>query len=479
MGHIDHGKSTLLDYIRQSNVVAGEAGGITQHLGAYEITHNNHKITFLDTPGHEAFSAMRERGGRAADIAILVVSAEDGVKAQTKEALNTITSLKLPYIVAINKIDKPNANPETIKQQLAENNVLLESYGGSIPSAEISAKTGQGVPELIDLILLLADLQELKADASAPASGFILEADLDPRAGISATVLIKDGSLKVGDMIVASKASGKIRKISDQYGKDVKQASFSTPVVVQGFTSLPPVSANFQTFADKNSLEQFMAGKQTVAAPSKASNNVAENLEAVVPVLIKTDVAGSLEAVKKEVAKLAKDKLTVRFIAEGVGTITETDIKAATAGTLVLGFNVKVDKSAVNLAEKLKITIQTFDIIYRLSEWLEKELETRRPVSLVEEVVGKAKILRVFSKDKDRQVVGGSVLEGTLTVGNSVKISRRGSEIGQGKIIELQSQKLKVKEIEKGSQFGTMIESKVVIAAEDTLEAFEQSKKIV
>jgi translation initiation factor IF-2 len=483
MGHIDHGKSTLLDYIRQSNIVAGEAGGITQHLGAYEIVYNNHKITFLDTPGHEAFSAMRERGGSAADIAILVVSAEDGVKAQTKEALNTITTLNLPYIVAINKIDKPNANVEIIKQQLAENNVLLESYGGKVPSAEISAKTGQGVNDLLDLVLLLAELQELTADPKAPAGGVVLETNLDPRAGVSATLLIKNGTLHLGDLVVSGKEVAKIRKISDQNGKQVSESSFSTPVEVSGFSSLPAVSAAFQAFPSKTAAKDFLTQPQSGSVGSKPVGNkqapsTNENI-ATVSVIIKTDVAGSLEAVKKEVTKLAKDNIIIRFIAEGVGAVTENDIKAATADTLVLGFNVKVDKNATTLAEKLKITIQTFDIIYRLSEWLEKELENRRPVSLVEEVVGKAKILRVFSKDKDRQVIGGSVLEGKLTVGNGVKISRRGSEIGQGKIVELQSQKLKVKEIEKGSQFGTMVESKVIIAAEDVLEAFEQTKKIV
>lgn len=487
MGHIDHGKSTLLDYIRQSNIVAGEAGGITQHLGAYEISYKakggEQRLTFLDTPGHEAFSAMRERGGSAADIAILVVSAEDGVKAQTKEALNTITSLNLPYIVAINKIDRPNANPETIKQQLAENNILLESYGGKVPSVEISAKTGQNINDLLDLILLLAELQELTADTQAPASGVVLEANLDPRAGVSATLLIKNGTLHTGDYVVCGTDVAKIKKIVDQNGKHITTATFSTPVEVTGFSALPAVSAAFQAFSDKAAAEAFVkkqAQQITAKSPSAPNTNYSENA-AVVPVLIKTDVAGSLEAVKKEVAKLAKDKITIKFIGEGVGTISETDIKSAggSPNSLVLGFAVKVDKNAAALAEKLKINIQTFDIIYRLSEWLEKELESRRPTMMVEEAVGKARIARLFSKERDRQVVGGLVLEGALTLGGTVKIQRRGAEIGQGRVMELQSQKVKTKEVEKGAQFGALIESKVMIAAEDVLEAFEQRQKIV
>ncbi|MFC1623586.1 translation initiation factor IF-2 [Patescibacteria group bacterium] len=478
MGHIDHGKSALLDFIRKSNIVEGEAGGITQHISAYEVEHNSKKITFLDTPGHEAFTAMRLRGASIADIAILIVSAEEGPKTQTIEALKSIKEAGTPFIVAINKIDKPGANIEKTKQQLMEKEIYLEGLGGDVPFAEISAKTGQGVSELLDTVLLMAEMEELRGDASLPAEGFVLESSMEPQKGVSATLIITNGSLKTGDFVASENKFAPIRIIENFLGKLVEEASFSSPVRIGGFKEVPTAGSVFSTYNSKKEAEKTVQEYKPEKLEDISSNNIAGDSEkTVIPLIIKVDVLGTLEAVKHEINKIAKikdDKAVLKIISTGVGNISENDVQMAgrDTNTLIAGFNVKIDKSAVDMAEKSDIEIETFDIIYKLAEWLEKEIQKRIPKVKVEKTIGKAKIIRIFSQTKNKQVAGGKVLEGSISTGAQIKIMRRDFEIEKGKILGLQSQKIETKEVKEGDEFGVMIESKKEVAEGDTVEAF-------
>lgn len=478
MGHVDHGKSTLLDYIRKSNIVDGEAGGITQHISAYEVNHKDEKgvdqkITFLDTPGHEAFSKMRARGASAADIAILVVSAEDSVKAQTLEAYNTIIDSKVPYIVAINKIDKPNANIEKTKMDLVEKGIYLEGMGGDIPFVPISAKSGAGIPELLDMILLVADMNAYTGDKKLGASGVIIEANRDPKRGITATCLIKNGTVKNGMFVVAGNAIVATRIMENFLGKPIKEATFSSPIRLVGFDIMPEVGSTFDTFESKKEAEKFQVEMRELV--NKKANTKTERFEGkVIPIIVKTDVAGTAEALEKEMSKLNTADISFKIISCGVGAISETDLKMASSDkeSVVVGFTVKMDRGATDLNETLKVNVQTFDIIYKLTDWLKELVEERRPRSETQEVTGAVKILKTFSATKDKQVIGGKVTEGRITLGGIVRIMRRENEIGRGKIVELQAGKIKSKEVLEGNECGMQVESKIEIAGGDVLEAF-------
>lgn len=482
MGHIDHGKSTLLDYIRKSNIVAGEAGGITQKLSAYEVTHPDEhkvdrKITFLDTPGHEAFSKMRARGTKTADIAILVVSAEDSVKAQTLEAWETIVASGIPYIVAINKIDKPGANIEKTKIDLAEKGIYLEGFGGDVPFAEISAKQGTNVDGLLDLILLVADLNSFTGDASLPASGVVIESHLDPKRGIAATLIIKNGTIKKGDFLVVEDSIVGTRIIENFLGKPITEATFSSPIHMTGFDKQPQVGSMFSVFSSKKEAEtsarEWTEMKRELAG--KAEMPVATSAEIkLVPLIIKSDVAGMLDAIEKEVRKIELPNSKFKILEMSVGAIGEGDIRKASSDkeSIIVGFNVKLDPRAVDLNEKEHVTVQTFDIIYKLTDFLKEEIYNRRPRITTLEPSGSAKIIRVFSATKDKQVVGGKVIDGLMTNDSQVRILRRENEIGRAHIVELQHNKLKIKAVEAGMEFGMQIESKYEIAAGDVIEAF-------
>ena len=480
MGHIDHGKSTLLDYIRKTNVVEKEAGGITQHISAYEVVHKdeegvNKKITFLDTPGHEAFSKMRARGALVADIAILIVSAEDGVKPQTVEAHKTIVASGIPYIVAINKVDKPGANVEKTKTELAENEVYLENYGGNVPFVEISAKTGVGIDNLLSLILILADLENFTADTSLPASGFVIEASLDSKRGIQTTLIIKNGTMKKGMTVVVEKSMCSTRIIENFLGKTIDEASFSSPVRLVGFDKIPEIGGEFQSFDKKSD-----AVCAVEDCNDKVTNGKAEYTDKkIIPIIVKADVAGSLEAIEKEIMKITNDGAEFRIVAKGAGPISESDIKNVSNGEsgIVIGFNVKADGSATELAEKRGITISFFDIIYKMTEWLEVEMENRRPKIENTEITGRAKIIKAFSRTKEKQIVGGKVVEGNIALDSIVKIMRREFEIGRGRIVNLEKGKSKTSNVEEGLEFGMMIESKIEIVAGDILESFSVVQK--
>jgi translation initiation factor IF-2 len=476
MGHIDHGKSALLDYIRKSNVVESEHGGITQHISAYELTHKDRRITFLDTPGHEAFKKMRSRGAEVADIAILVVSAEEGVKAQTLEALKSIRESKTPFIVAINKIDKPAANVEKIKQNLLENEIYLEGLGGDVPFVPVSAKTGVGIPELLDMMLLVADLEELSGDASERAEGIVIESNLDQKKGISASLVIKDGTLKSGMFVVAGDAMSPVRIMEDFRGEQIKEAVFSSPVRVVGFNKVPKVGAKFSSYDKKKDAEKAAAETNEEDDDTKDDDTGNELVE--LPIVLVADALGTLDAIEHELEKLKNDRVKIRIVKKSVGCISEDDVKTANGkeGTLVVGFNVKVDKQAQHLANRLDIEVRTFDIIYKINEWLDEVIKVRTPKIKVEEKTGEAKILKIFSKTKDKQVLGGKVLDGELALGGNVNILRRGENIGKGEIVNLQQHKANVKEVKEG-EFGAQIQSRTEIAESDTIEGFVVREK--
>ena len=486
MGHIDHGKSTLLDYIRKTNVVGCEVGGITQCISAYEVLHKDEKgveqkITFLDTPGHEAFSKMRQRGAEVADIAILIVSAEDGVKLQTIEAWKTIEESKIPCVVAINKMDKPGANLEKTKQELAENEIYLENYGGKIPYAEISAKTGSGVDSLLSLILILAEMEDLNGDSSENASGFVVEVKLDGRRGIMATLLIKNGTLKKGMTVAVEDSLCSTRIIENFRGQTIDSATFSSPVRIVGFDQMPKVGAQFKSFQKKSEAEEY-AENWKEQAFEKNKNTKTENKETdkkIIPIILKADVSGSMEAIEKEISKIKNETAEFKIVGRGVGPISESDIKGIASGddTIVVGFNVKIDKSAQEIAQKRGIIISFFDIIYKMTEWLLVQMEERRPRVETVETTGQAKIIRAFSRTKERQIVGGRVLKGQINLNSTVKIMRREFEIGRGKIVNLEKGKVKTSAIEEGSEFGMMIESKIEIVAGDVIESFAITQK--
>lgn len=485
MGHIDHGKSTLLSYIRKSNKPLNEAGGITQHISAYEVEHENKEgrksiITFIDTPGHEAFGGIRRRGANVADIAVLVVSAEDGVKTQTIDALKSIKESGVPYIVAINKIDKPGADIDRTKQSLTENEIYVEGYGGDVPCVPISAKTGEGVPELLDMITLVADLAELSGDHESLATGIVLESNRDIKKGISATCIIKNGTIEKGMYINSGTASSPVRMMENYLGKPIENASFSSPIKIIGWDEMPEIGDNFKVF---NTREE--SKEEVVKEKAKAGNHTKNVLDTndsnlhVVPIVVKADTGSSLEAVTSEIKKLETDRVIPKIISSGIGPVGESDVRLADGSekAIIIGFNVKTDSPAKNLADRNEVSIETFDIIYKMSEWLKDALVARTPKMSVTEISGRAKILKTFSHVKDKQIVGGRVDRGSVLLNSIVKIIRRDAEIGEGRIKELQQQKSKTNEVPEGKEFGAMIVSNIEIAAGDYIDSFTVIEK--
>ena len=476
MGHIDHGKSKLLDYIRKTNIVEGEAGGITQHISAYEVNHKDAKgiekrITFLDTPGHEAFQGMRARGARVADIAVLVVSAEDGVKAQTIEAHKSIMEAKIPYIVAINKIDKPNANIERTKQTLAEAGIYVEGYGGEIPWVGISAKVGTGVTELLDIMLLVADLAELRGDPDKSAEGVIIESHMEPKKGVTATLVLTDGTLGRGMFAVAEGTLTSVRMMENFMGKAIDSATFSSPIRLTGWSGIPAVGALVTSYESKKDAERAIETAKTEPKKGLAKEAVVEEGVVTMPIILKTDVAGTLEAIEHELTKLTHERVKLKLVQRGVGAVSESDIKVALGmvDPLIIGFHTKTDALAADLASRNNIAIHSFDIIYKLTEWLAEEMLRRAPHIETVENLGELRIIRCFSQQKEKQVVGGRVTTGKVATGAKFKIMRRDAEVGEGKIVEVQCQKIKTKEASEGSECGLQVESKITIAERDVL----------
>ncbi|MFH0755567.1 MAG: translation initiation factor IF-2 [bacterium] len=505
MGHIDHGKSTLLDYIRKTNIVDTEAGGITQRISAYEIIHKmpqgtEERITFLDTPGHEAFNFMRACGTKIADIAILIVSAEEGVKNQTLEALKCIIDSKIPYIVAISKIDKPGANIEKTKNSLIENGIYIEGYGGTIPFVPISSKTGQGISELLDMILLIAEIENFKGDTKKLAEGLIIEAHLDKQKGITAVLIIKDGYMGNGMYIVSGDRIAPTRMMENFLGKKITEAIFSSPVRIIGFDKLPKVGEFFITFDNKKDVEKYILENKTEIEKNKnyliknySVNNSTDDFETdVIRIMIKTEAAGSIHAVEHEIDKinsntsdklstetLEKNKIKIKIIGTGIGNISENNVKLASGNNpaIILGFDVGIDSSAKDLAERTGIEIKKFDIIYKITEYLNEEILKRTPKIIVEEITAEIKVLKNFSAIKDKYILGARVEKGTVFIGEDAKIIRKNIEIGRGKIRDLEKDKNKVSEIREGVEFGCQFVSEIPPAPGDKLLLFKTMEK--
>ena len=475
MGHIDHGKSTLLDYIRSANVVDGEAGGITQHLSAYAVDHKTKegaegKITFLDTPGHAAFQEMRLRGADVADIAILIVSAEDGVKPQTLEALKSIQAADIPFIVAINKIDKSGADIPKTQASLVENEIYIEGMGGDIPWIGISAKSGEGIDDLLDLVVLAADLAELTGDTGSSATGTVIEGFMDKKRGNTATLIIKNGTLSGGSFVVSGTSYAPVRIMENFLGKTIKEATLSEPVGIVGFNEIPEAGAEFSVVATKKEAEKLVTERLNRPKEEKFERTSLP----IVPIMIKADVLGTIDAIKYELDKFESDRVAIRVIEASVGDITAADVQnvSATEDAIIVGFNVKADRAATELAERLEVEIDSFSIIYELSEWLNTALKNRTPKKEEEVTTGKAKILVYFSTQKNTHVLGGRLDEGTIKKGQGIRILRRDIEVGKGKLTNLQHAKQDVDSVSDG-EFGMEIESKTTLAPGDYIEGFD------
>jgi len=475
LGHVDSGKTSILDYIRKTRVTAKETGGITQHTGAYQIEEGNKEITFIDTPGHEAFSAMRSRGAKVADIAVLVVDATQGVQAQTKEAISHIKMVGLPAIVALNKIDRPEADPEKAKRELTKEEILVESQGGKVPSIETSAKTGQGIEGLLELISLIAEMENLKAEIQKPAQGVIIESCLDSQKGPTATLLLNEGILKPGDIIATPSVLGKIRSLGDFQGKPIKKAYPAQPVQVIGFERAPTVGENFKAFASIEEAEDYLKLSEKKEPPQVLK---IEEGQKVLNIILKTDVLGTAEAIEGVLKELPQEKVILRILKSEAGQISESDIKLAKGGrAIILGFRVKLSPVAQKLAEREKVKIMNFEVIYDLVEGVRKFMEKILEPEQVRTDLGKVKVLVVFLTEKNRQIIGGRVIEGVVKKGASIEVFREEELIGKGRMINLQKNKKDVDEISKGEECGILYEGNTKIEEGDILVIYTEERK--
>ena len=463
LGHVDHGKTKLLDTIRKANVIEGESGGITQHIGAYQAEANGKLITFLDTPGHEAFTAIRSRGAKVADIAILVIAADESVKPQTKEAIRIIKDAGIPCIVAINKIDKEGATSAKVKQDLAQEDVLVEEWGGQTPAIEISAKTGAGIPELLEMVLLVAELAELKEHVSGPADGIIIESNLDKRRGYVATALVQHGILRVGDWIVVGHVVGKVKSMEDFNGVIIDTARPSQPVVITGWQEAPRVGEQFRTAGAKKAAEELAADSVTpppVAFDTYRGEYTADTKRLTLNVIFKADVASSLEAIELSLGAIKSEQVGVRVLSSGIGNISEADAKTAAAkGAIVIGFRVQTESAAQKLAERDAIIIRSFDIIYELIEAVRNELTTLLPSTTERTVVGKLRVLAIFKTEARTIILGGRVVSGVVKKGAIADLMRGETPTRIGKITSLQQEKEDVSEVGQGVECGMRIDT--------------------
>ena len=484
MGHVDHGKTSLLDYIRKARVVEREAGGITQHIGAYQTTINDKKITFIDTPGHEAFTAMRARGAQVTDIAILVVAADDGVMPQTVEAINHAKAANIPIIVAINKIDRSAAQPDMVKQQLAEHGLLTEDWGGDTICVPISALKGENIDDLLEMVLLVAELEELKANPNRPAEGVIIESKLDKGRGPVATVLIKNGSMNVGDPILAGPVCGRVRAMFDDKGKQVKKATPSMPVEVLGFSDVPNAGDFVQVLEDEKEARQIAERRRqyiqekTLNVDSRVSledlyQQIQQGEVKELNVIIKADVHGSIEALRDSFQKLGNEEVSVKIIHTGVGAINETDVNLANASNaVIIGFNVRPDANARRIAEEENVDIRTYRVIYQAIEELKDAMSGLLAPELKEEVTGRAEVRDTFRIPGVGVVAGLYVTEGIINRNSQVRLLRDGVVIYEGNIASLKRFENDVREVKEGFECGLGIEGYNDIKIGDELEIY-------
>ena len=485
MGHVDHGKTSLLDAIRQTNVTAKEAGGITQHIGAYVVEYNGQRITFLDTPGHEAFTAMRMRGAQATDIAILVVAADDGVMPQTVEAINHAKAAGVEIIVAVNKIDKPSANVERVKQELSEYELIPEDWGGSTVFVPVSAHTKEGIPELLEMILLTAEVKELKANPNRKARGLVIEAQLDKGRGPVATVLVQKGTLRVGDAIAAGSCHGKVRAMMDDKGNRVKEAGPSTPVEILGLNDVPNAGEVFVALPNEKEArsfaETFIAeGKNKLLEDTKAKLSLDDLFSQIkagnvkeLPIIVKADVQGSVEAVKQSLEKLSNEEVMVKVIHGGVGTINESDVTLASASNaIIIGFNVRPDATAKSIADREKVDMRLYRVIYQAIEDVEAAMKGMLDPIFEEQVIGHAIVRQTFKASGVGTIAGSYVLDGKIQRGCKARVTRDGEQLFDGPLASLKRFKDDVKEVNAGYECGLVFEGFNDLQEDDTIELY-------
>ena len=485
MGHVDHGKTSLLDKIRSSHVTTGEAGGITQHIGAYVVETSNGKITFLDTPGHEAFTSMRMRGAQSTDIAILVVAADDGVMPQTIEAINHAKAAGIEIIVAINKIDKESANIERVKQELIEYELVPEDWGGSTIFCPVSAHTGEGINELLDMVSLTAEVLELKANPNRKARGIVLEAQLDKGRGPVATVLVQKGTLHVGDAVAIGSAHGKVRAMINDKGKRIKTAGPSTPVEILGLSEVPNAGEVMMVMDSEKEArsvaEKFIAyGREKMLSETKQQlslddlfNQIQAGSVKELNIIVKADVQGSVEAVKQSLVKLSNDEVAVKVIHGGVGAITESDVNlAAASNAIIIGFNVRPEPAAKDAASAEKVDLRLYRVIYNAIEDIESAMKGMLDPEFVEKVTGHAEVRQIFKASGVGTIAGSYVLDGTIQRDSSARIIRDGIVVHEGKLASIQRGKDAVKEVRSGFECGLVMESYNDIKEGDQIESF-------
>jgi translation initiation factor IF-2 len=485
MGHVDHGKTSLLDAIRQSNVIATEAGAITQHIGAYQVEVDSRKITFLDTPGHEAFTTMRARGAQATDIAVLVVAADDGVMPQTVEAIDHARAAGVPIVVAINKIDKPNANPDKVKQQLSDLGLLIEEWGGDVVCVPISAKKKQGIDELLENLLLVADILELKAEHDCPAEGVVIEARLDKTRGSVATLLVQKGTLKPGDTLVIGNTSGRVKAMFNELGKHLKKAEPATPVEVLGLNAVPLAGDTFKVVSNEREartlLEKDRDTQQRIPAHAKTlglsdlSTQISTGQIKELNIILKTDVQGSIEPIRDSLEQLGDEKVKVRVIHSGSGGITEGDVLLALASKgIIIGFNSRPEPGAQRLAETESISIRYYNIIYELVKDVDKALKGMLEPTYTEVIEGQAEIIAIFDAGKKSKVAGVSVKEGKIRRDALARVIRQGESIHESRISSLRRFKEDVKEVATGFECGIKIEGFTDFQVGDIIQSYRQ-----
>ncbi|MBI2642451.1 MAG: translation initiation factor IF-2 [Candidatus Wildermuthbacteria bacterium] len=477
LGHVDHGKSSLLEAIREEfKITSKESGGITQHIGAYVAQSQGKNITFIDTPGHEAFSALRARGANVADIAILVVAADDGIQPQTKEAIEVIRKTQLPFVVAVNKIDVPGADIERVKRDLSSNEVFVEGMGGSVPVVGTSATAKQGIAELLEVILLLADLENLRADPEKPGQGVIIESSMDSQRGGVASLLVRQGKVSVGDIIGTKSVFGKIKILEDFQGNTVETALPSFPALAIGFEEAPRVGEEFQVFkSEEDAREHIKETGEVIKTPQV----IAPGPEArVLNVILKADVAGSLEALQGVLLALPQENTLLRIVRSDIGEINEGDVKLAQGSKAkILGFRTGIDKGAEEFAKREHVTVTTFDIIYDLIQAVRTLMEKPETHELVRKQIGELSVLAVFFTERNRQIIGGKVTDGEIRRGATIEVVRNGAVAGRGKMLNLQKDKQDVPQVLKNQECGISYEGDVAIEAGDTLQFFVEERE--
>jgi len=482
LGHVDHGKSSILEAVKDLKITSRESGGITQHIGAYEIEHQGNKITFIDTPGHEAFSAMRARGAGVADIAVLVIDAAEGVRPQTKEAITAVKKAGIPMIVALNKIDRPEADPEKVKRELSENEVFVESLGGDVPSVEVSAKTKVGIEDLLGLISLVAEMAELRTDLESPAEGTVIESYLDSFRGPVATLILKTGILREKDIIGTDTTYCKIKSLENFQGDEIKEARPSQPVIVLGFNKVPQIGDKFKKYSTvEDALANIEKHREKTEREAPSSVFVEGESQEVFNIILKADVLGSLEAIEGVLRALPQEQVILRILKSEVGEINDSDLKLAEmSNAQIIGFRVKINptvKSTVKKQTERKIKIKTFDVIYELVQDIRQSMERKIIPKIVRTDIGRVEVLVIFRTRKTRQIIGGRVVEGEARKSARLEVMRGGEKVGKGKVINLQQNKRDVEKLKKGEECGILYEGNVKVQKGDVLQFYVEEQK--